>query len=247
MEKSQREYPKHPMVAVGVVLLSNGKILLARRKNPPGAGLWSIPGGVVEEGERLEEAVVREAKEELGVDVKPLYPIWVSEVVEKDELDRVRYHYVIIDYLCDLLGGTPSAGSDVSDVSWFGLDSDLTNVTRSTKDLIRALKRRIMNVRNSDVEELIICTPEGHIHKRMFLVLKDAVIVLQEATAESIARAVVEVEMHPTRRCIRLKGMNIERPVRKRGYNEYQLVEVDESEEEIRKRVKELIGDEKDS
>jgi ADP-ribose pyrophosphatase YjhB (NUDIX family) len=247
MERSQREYPKLPVVAVGVVLLTNGKILLARRKNPPGADLWSIPGGVVEEGEKLEEAVVREAKEELRVDVKPLYPIWVSEVVEKDELGRMRYHYVIIDYLCDLLGGTPSAESDVSDVSWFSLDSDSTEVTGSTKDLIKALRRRIINVRNSDVEELIICTPEGHIHKRMFLVLKDTVIVLQEATAESIARAVVEVEMHPTRRCIRLRGMNIERPIRKRGYNEYQLVEVDESEEEIRRRVKELIGDEKDS
>ncbi|MGC9103235.1 MAG: NUDIX hydrolase [Candidatus Methanodesulfokora sp.] len=247
MEKLQREYPRLPVVAVGIVLLREGKILLAKRRNPPGAGLWSIPGGVVEEGEKLEEAVIREAKEELGIDVRPAYPIWVSEVVDRDELGRIRYHYVIIDYLCDVLSGTPSAGSDVSEVGWFDLNSELAEVTRSTRDLIKALRRRVINVRNSDVEELIICTPEGHIHKRIFLVLKDAIIVLQEATAESIARAVVEVEMHPTRRCIRLKGMNIERPFRKRGYNEYQLIETDEKDEDIRKRVKELIGDEKDS
>ena len=118
METRKREYPDHPILGVGGVLISEGRVLLVRRAAEPLRGEWSIPGGMLEAGETLEEAVARELLEETGLHARVTDFLEVFEKIVKDSDGRVRYHYVVCDYLCELVSGTPQAGSDVSEVTW---------------------------------------------------------------------------------------------------------------------------------
>ncbi len=120
-----REYPERPVVAVGGVVISDAHALLIRRAQPPLEGRWSIPGGILELGETIADGIARELLEETGLRVRALEPIEVYEKVLKDVDDRPRYHFVILDYLCELLEGTARAGSDVTDVAW-AREQDLT-------------------------------------------------------------------------------------------------------------------------
>jgi mutator protein MutT len=114
----QREYPDRPIVGVGAIIVEQGRVLLAKRGNPPRAGQWSLPGGAVELGETLRAACEREALEETGLIVE------VGEVVEV--LDRiipgnnrsVQFHYVLVDFLCVRRGGELHAGGDAAEVAW---------------------------------------------------------------------------------------------------------------------------------
>ncbi len=115
---SSREYPDRPYVGVGGVVIEDGRVLLIRRANEPRQGEWSIPGGLVETGETLEYAVARELQEETGLVVRPLGVIEVFERIVLDGKGRARYHFVLIDYLCERLEGNARAGSDVLDVAW---------------------------------------------------------------------------------------------------------------------------------
>ena len=108
-----RQYPERPIVGVGGVIVDNGQIVLIRRGHEPMKGHWSLPGGGVDVGETLEEAVAREVLEETGLDVEVGPVIDVFDRITRDEDRRVRYHYVLIDYLCWPIGGTLQAGSDV--------------------------------------------------------------------------------------------------------------------------------------
>jgi 8-oxo-dGTP diphosphatase len=107
----------HPVVGVGGVVVHDGRVLLIRRGKQPLEGRWSVPGGSVELGESLEEAVVRELREETGVDVRPLRLLTVFDPIERRD-GEVLYHYVIVDFLCALLAGTPCAGSDALAVAF---------------------------------------------------------------------------------------------------------------------------------
>ena len=107
----------HPAVGVGAVLIHQGKVLLIRRGKEPLRGRWVVPGGTVEVGETLEEALVREVKEETGLVVRPLEVVTVLDRIERDG-DAVRYHYVIVDYLCEYVSGTPQAASDAEAVAF---------------------------------------------------------------------------------------------------------------------------------
>jgi 8-oxo-dGTP diphosphatase len=122
----KREYPKSPLVGVGAVIVEHHRddhrVLLIRRGQPPLLGEWSLPGGVLECGETLREAVAREAREETGLLVETGEMLGVYERVIRDDVKRVRYHYVLIDFLCRAVGGDLQAGSDAADVRWFTRD-----------------------------------------------------------------------------------------------------------------------------
>jgi 8-oxo-dGTP diphosphatase len=103
---------------VGALIFEDGKILLVERGKEPLKGYWSIPGGIVETGEKLVEAVRREVVEETGLDVDPYLMFEIFERLIPDEEGKPEYHYVLIDYLCRRVGGEPAAASDVSRVEW---------------------------------------------------------------------------------------------------------------------------------
>jgi ADP-ribose pyrophosphatase YjhB (NUDIX family) len=113
----QREFPQTPLVGVGAVVVDLGRVLLIKRGTEPSKGIWSIPGGLIEVGESLHEAVIREVEEETGLLVEPLELIELIDRIHR-EGDRVRYHYVIADYVCRVVGGNLLAASDADAARW---------------------------------------------------------------------------------------------------------------------------------
>jgi mutator protein MutT len=114
----RREYPERPIVGVGGVVIHEERVLLIRRGSEPLEGEWSIPGGMLEIGETILEGVQRELLEETAIEVKVLDLIEVFERVTRDDEGRLKYHFVILDYLCEAVRGEALAGSDVTDVAW---------------------------------------------------------------------------------------------------------------------------------
>ncbi len=117
MENVQREFPQSPLVGVGAVVVHEGRVLLVRRGGEPLKGHWTLPGGVLEVGEALIEGVVREVHEETGLLVEPLELVELIDRIHRED-GRVRYHYVIADYLCRVIGGELRAASDADAVRW---------------------------------------------------------------------------------------------------------------------------------
>ena len=114
----KRLYPDQPVVGVGAVIIKNGKIALIKRGNEPSRGKWTIPGGLVELSENPQVAVIREAKEETALDVEKPALLDVVSNVDLDEQGKVKYHYIIIDYLVQVKAGTAQAGSDALELRW---------------------------------------------------------------------------------------------------------------------------------
>jgi ADP-ribose pyrophosphatase YjhB (NUDIX family) len=113
----QREFPETPLIGVGAVVVDKGRVLMVRRGTEPLKGHWSLPGGLVELGEPLLAAVVREVREETGLTVEPVELIELLDRIHRQD-ERVRYHYVIADYLCRVAGGSLRAASDAEAVRW---------------------------------------------------------------------------------------------------------------------------------
>jgi len=113
-----REYPQAPVAAVGAVVIDGEAVLLVRRAYPPRQGEWSLPGGQLELGESLEDAVRREVREETGLEVEVGAVVEVFDRVHRDEAGRIRYHFVIVDFLCRTAGGGLRAGDDAADACW---------------------------------------------------------------------------------------------------------------------------------
>jgi ADP-ribose pyrophosphatase YjhB (NUDIX family) len=113
----QREFPSAPLVGVGAVVVDDGRVLLVRRGTEPLKGQWSLPGGMLELGESLTAGVVREVREETGLIVEPVELVELLDRIHR-EGERVRYHFVIADYLCRVSGGTLQAASDAEAVRW---------------------------------------------------------------------------------------------------------------------------------
>ena len=141
-----REYPERPVVGVGGVIIDKGRALLIRRGSEPLRGEWSIPGGTLELGESLQEGVARELREETGLDVRILELIEVFDRIfpadgppPPDAKPRPRFHFVIVDYLCESIGGEPRAGSDVTDVA-FATEDELEKF-HLTETATRVLKK----------------------------------------------------------------------------------------------------------
>jgi mutator protein MutT len=113
----RREFPSAPLIGVGAVVVDQGRVLLVRRGTEPMKGQWSLPGGLVELGEPLLAAVVREVREETGLMVEPVELVELLDRIHRQG-ERVRYHYVIADYLCRVVGGSLLAASDAEEVRW---------------------------------------------------------------------------------------------------------------------------------
>jgi 8-oxo-dGTP diphosphatase len=115
----KREYPDQPLVGVGAIIIEGDRVVLVKRRHPPLAGEWSIPGGVLEVGETVREAAVREALEETGLTVEPGDLLGIFDRVLPDDVGRTKYHYVLIDFLCRRIAGEPRAAGDAAEARWF--------------------------------------------------------------------------------------------------------------------------------
>ena len=134
----KREYPGTPLVGVGAVILDQGRVVLVKRKFPPLAGDWSIPGGRLKIGETLREGVVREAREETGLTVDPVELLGVYDRLLLDEAGRILYHYVLIDFLCRRLTGELQASGDADDARWFSPEEiEKVSLVADTAQVIR--------------------------------------------------------------------------------------------------------------
>lgn len=134
----KREFPEHPLVGVGAIIIEPPRVLLVKRAHPPIQGQWSIPGGVLEVGEMVREAAIREAREETGLIVEPGELLGVFDRVLRDSEQRVQYHYVLIDFLCKPVGGELRAASDAEEVRWFTLEQlPALNLAQDTQEVIR--------------------------------------------------------------------------------------------------------------
>jgi 8-oxo-dGTP diphosphatase len=117
----QREYPNHPLVGVGAIIVDAGRVALVKRGQAPLLGEWSIPGGMLELGETLRQGAEREALEETGLVVRATQLLGVFDRVVLDDEKRCQYHYVLIDFLCERLSGDLHAAGDAADADWFTL------------------------------------------------------------------------------------------------------------------------------
>jgi 8-oxo-dGTP diphosphatase len=134
----QREFPEVPLVGVGAIIIEGSRVLLMKRAHPPLQAEWSIPGGVLEVGELIREAAVREAREETGLTVEPEDLLGVYDRVLRNPEQSVQYHYVLIDFLCRRVGGELQAASDAAEVRWFTLEElPALKLAEDTVDVIR--------------------------------------------------------------------------------------------------------------
>lgn len=114
----RRLYPEKPIVGVGVLIQEDDRYLLIKRAAEPDAGLWSVPGGLVELGERAKEAAKREALEETGLEVEVVGVLGVVDKIVEGDGNRIKFHFVIVDYLAHPVGGSLEAASDALDAKW---------------------------------------------------------------------------------------------------------------------------------
>jgi 8-oxo-dGTP diphosphatase len=134
----QREFPELPLVGVGAVIIENARVLLVKRAHPPLEAQWSIPGGVLEVGEMVREAAIREVREETGLIVEPGDLLGVYDRVLRNAEQRVQYHYVLIDFLCRPAGGELQAADDATEVRWYTCEElPVLRLAEDTLDVIR--------------------------------------------------------------------------------------------------------------
>ena len=134
----KRDYPDRPIVGVGAVVVKDGRALVVRRATEPLRGEWSVPGGMLELGEKLREGIAREVKEETGLEVEVGEVLDVFDSIFPDSEGRMQYHYVLIDFLCRPVAGEVCASSDVSDARWVTAEeAEALQMKAATVGLIR--------------------------------------------------------------------------------------------------------------
>ena len=141
-----REFPIRPIVCVGAIIIKEDEVLLIKRGTAPSIGNWSIPGGGVELGESLEDACHREVQEETGLEIQIIEQCAVLDRIIKDSINRVQFHYVLIDYLCFPVGGNLQAGTDASELQWHNIHS-LESVKKMTQKTGEIIYKSIMKYR----------------------------------------------------------------------------------------------------
>ncbi|MFO8032039.1 MAG: NUDIX hydrolase [Desulfohalobiaceae bacterium] len=135
-----RKYPQFPVLGIGALVLHQGQVLLVRRGTQPALGEWSIPGGMVELGESLQQAAEREILEETGVRIKAGEPAYVFDWIQRDQPGEVLYHYVIVDLWAEYLQGSPVAGDDAQEAGWVALSQlQGLDLNQSTRFLLQRL------------------------------------------------------------------------------------------------------------
>jgi ADP-ribose pyrophosphatase YjhB (NUDIX family) len=133
-----REYPEHPIVGAAAIVLRDDQVLLVQRGREPAKGLWGLPGGMLELGETIAAGVRREVLEECGIEVAVGPLAGVFEPMQRDETGRLRYHYVVLDYLATYVSGELRAADDADDARWVELDKlDLLPMSVETKAMIK--------------------------------------------------------------------------------------------------------------
>jgi ADP-ribose pyrophosphatase YjhB (NUDIX family) len=133
-----RRYPERPYAGVGAIVFRGTEVLLIKRGSPPALGKWSIPGGLVELGESLEAAVRREVLEEVGLEVKEIDLVAVLDRVILDPNGRIEYHYILLDFLCEIVSGDLKAASDADECRFVAMeDICLYDMTRGTEEVIK--------------------------------------------------------------------------------------------------------------
>jgi ADP-ribose pyrophosphatase len=135
-----KSYPGAPRAAVGAVVFRGREVLLVRRRDPPSAGHWAIPGGRIRLGESLQAAAEREVLEETGVRVRAGRPVFAFDTIERDAYGRVRFHYVVVDLLAEHVEGEPEGRDDAVEAGWFAPEA-LTGlpVNPTTLALLRSI------------------------------------------------------------------------------------------------------------
>ncbi len=145
MPEESRRYPARPLIGIGAVILDGDRVLLAQRGKEPLKGWWSLPGGLLEIGESLENGIRREVLEETGLEVRPAGVVEIVERILRDSSGATEYHYVLVDYFCVITGGEAKAASDVSAVEWVRR-RDLGNY-RLTEGALAVIEKAFRNRR----------------------------------------------------------------------------------------------------
>ncbi len=122
-DRSTRMYPARPLVGVGAVVWDGARVLLERRGQPPGRGAWALPGGLIDVGEMAEAAVQREVREECGIEITVGPVLGLFEPIQRDDDGRIRYHYVVIDFLAHYRSGEARPGDDADELCWVTPDA----------------------------------------------------------------------------------------------------------------------------
>lgn len=133
----ERTYPARPLVGVGAVVLRGRQVLLAQRGHPPAEGTWSLPGGLIELGETAEQAVIREIREETAIEALAGPILGLFQPIQRDADERVRYHFVVIDFLAYYQAGVLQPGDDAVDLRWVEpADLNTYQLTPAARDMI---------------------------------------------------------------------------------------------------------------
>ena len=139
-----RAYPDRPFLAVSAAIIRDGRVLVTQRARGPGIGIWSMPGGVVEAGETLTEALVREIKEETALTIEPVTLAGHREVVVRDKDGRALRHFVILCFASRWVAGEPQLNEELSDARWLKL-AELAELktTEGLAEIVAAAFERI--------------------------------------------------------------------------------------------------------
>jgi len=142
-----REYPARPLVGTGALILKGGELLLVKRGAQPGFGKWSIPGGLVELGENVRDAMMREVKEEVGFDVEVVKLTDVVDTITLDNNGRVQYHFVVVNFLARIVGGELKTATDILEARWVPVEEvEKHDLTSSFRAFFEKHKSEIMRL-----------------------------------------------------------------------------------------------------